>query len=341
MTTILLDATTTSPMVEEPKHESAEPQESYTRRRTSDDDDYDDLDNNDDDDDDYYYDYNDDYDDGNGAILQGSSNSNNTATSSKHMNFMSHSVHNAVQKMHNLEQQPQRTATQGRDDRATAEQVLDPRTRLILFKLLSRGFLEAIDGCLSTGKEANVYYAKAGRTANNNNNNNNNNNKEKGDYWYEVEPEKAWAKIGQTLRNGTRPVRQELAKKTFSLPDSSSIPKKRKTKKRASVSSYPQSQYDTGQHRTGGTSKVNRPPTNHAESNPFVGNYITFSNASKPASQQQHHQGDDLLSNFSSTSCQPVAAFDTTNEYANDSANDYESGSSNNSDQAVLTFSTF
>jgi len=163
-------------MVEEPKHESAEPQESYTRRRTSDDDDYDDLDNNDDDDDDYYYDYNDDYDDGNGAILQGSSNSNNTATSSKHMNFMSHSVHNAVQKMHNLEQQPQRTATQGRDDRATAEQVLDPRTRLILFKLLSRGFLEAIDGCLSTGKEANVYYAKAGRTANNNNNNNNNNN---------------------------------------------------------------------------------------------------------------------------------------------------------------------
>lgn len=51
-------------------------------------------------------------------------------------------------------------AFQGKDDRATSEQVLDPRTRLILFKLLSSGFLEEIDGCLSTGKEANVYYAR-------------------------------------------------------------------------------------------------------------------------------------------------------------------------------------
>jgi len=48
----------------------------------------------------------------------------------------------------------------GRDDRATSEQVLDPRTRLILFKLLANGFISEIDGCLSTGKEANVYYAK-------------------------------------------------------------------------------------------------------------------------------------------------------------------------------------
>jgi RIO kinase 1 len=48
----------------------------------------------------------------------------------------------------------------GRDDRATSEQVLDPRTRMILFKLLSSHFLLEINGCLSTGKEANVYYAK-------------------------------------------------------------------------------------------------------------------------------------------------------------------------------------
>jgi RIO kinase 1 len=50
----------------------------------------------------------------------------------------------------------------GRDDRATVEQVMDPRTRMILFKLLSTGFLKEIHGCISTGKEANVYYAKAG-----------------------------------------------------------------------------------------------------------------------------------------------------------------------------------
>ena len=44
-------------------------------------------------------------------------------------------------------------------DRATTEQVLDPRTRMILFKLLSRGQISEINGCVSTGKEANVYYA--------------------------------------------------------------------------------------------------------------------------------------------------------------------------------------
>ena len=44
-------------------------------------------------------------------------------------------------------------------DRATTEQVLDPRTRMILFKLLSRGVITEVNGCVSTGKEANVYYA--------------------------------------------------------------------------------------------------------------------------------------------------------------------------------------
>lgn len=55
---------------------------------------------------------------------------------------------------------------QARDklDRATVEQVLDPRTRMILFRLLSRGRLRSLDGCVSTGKEANVYF---GTTASN------------------------------------------------------------------------------------------------------------------------------------------------------------------------------
>ena len=46
-----------------------------------------------------------------------------------------------------------------KSDRATAEQVMDPRTRLILFKLLSRGTICEINGVLSTGKEANVYHS--------------------------------------------------------------------------------------------------------------------------------------------------------------------------------------
>lgn len=38
-------------------------------------------------------------------------------------------------------------------DRATTEQVLDPRTRIILFKMIGRGLLYEVNGCVSTGKE--------------------------------------------------------------------------------------------------------------------------------------------------------------------------------------------
>ena len=48
-----------------------------------------------------------------------------------------------------------------KSDRATAEQVLDPRTRMILFKLLNRKYISEINGCVSTGKEANVYFASS------------------------------------------------------------------------------------------------------------------------------------------------------------------------------------
>lgn len=44
-------------------------------------------------------------------------------------------------------------------DRATVEQAIDPRTRMVLFKMLNRGIFNNINGCISTGKEANVYHA--------------------------------------------------------------------------------------------------------------------------------------------------------------------------------------
>ncbi|KAF3911663.1 hypothetical protein AA313_de0202624 [Arthrobotrys entomopaga] len=47
-------------------------------------------------------------------------------------------------------------------DRATTELVLDPRTRMILLKAINKGILESVNGCLSTGKEANVYHAVGG-----------------------------------------------------------------------------------------------------------------------------------------------------------------------------------
>lgn len=44
-------------------------------------------------------------------------------------------------------------------DRGTRDQVLDPRTRMILLKMINRGVIESVNGCISTGKEANVYHA--------------------------------------------------------------------------------------------------------------------------------------------------------------------------------------
>ncbi|KAB1217457.1 Serine/threonine-protein kinase RIO1 [Morella rubra] len=52
-----------------------------------------------------------------------------------------------------------RTRTTEKADRATVEQAIDPRTRMVLFKMLNRGVFHDINGCISTGKEANVYHA--------------------------------------------------------------------------------------------------------------------------------------------------------------------------------------
>lgn len=48
--------------------------------------------------------------------------------------------------------------TKDRANRATVEQVLDPRTIRFLAKLINKGVISRINGCISTGKEANVYH---------------------------------------------------------------------------------------------------------------------------------------------------------------------------------------
>ncbi|KAL0486524.1 serine/threonine-protein kinase [Acrasis kona] len=68
------------------------------------------------------------------------------------------SVKNTIQQAEKKELQ-QRIRVHGKQDRATTEQVLDPRTRMILYKLINNGNVYSINGCVSTGKEANVYYA--------------------------------------------------------------------------------------------------------------------------------------------------------------------------------------
>jgi RIO kinase 1 len=46
-----------------------------------------------------------------------------------------------------------------RANRAVAEQVLDPRIRMILLKMINQNIIYQVNGCVSTGKEANVYHA--------------------------------------------------------------------------------------------------------------------------------------------------------------------------------------
>lgn len=51
-----------------------------------------------------------------------------------------------------------------KSDRATNEQVLDPRTRMILLQMINRNIVSEVNGVISTGKEANVYHALSSST---------------------------------------------------------------------------------------------------------------------------------------------------------------------------------
>ncbi|KAI3339032.1 RIO1 family-domain-containing protein [Ustulina deusta] len=53
------------------------------------------------------------------------------------------------------------TRDKDKADRATSEQVLDQRTRMILYQMINRGVVGEVHGAISTGKEANVYGAVA------------------------------------------------------------------------------------------------------------------------------------------------------------------------------------
>ena len=73
----------------------------------------------------------------------------------------------ALERLLQVKQNKEGVVPQGltKDGRKTQEQVLDPRTRLIIFKMLNNDVLHEIHGCVSTGKEANVYYATGARRA--------------------------------------------------------------------------------------------------------------------------------------------------------------------------------
>ena len=49
-----------------------------------------------------------------------------------------------------------------KEDRAVAEQALDPKTRVLLYKLVNGGILDSVNGTISTGKEAVILHADGG-----------------------------------------------------------------------------------------------------------------------------------------------------------------------------------
>ncbi|XP_043464414.1 serine/threonine-protein kinase RIO1-like [Leptopilina heterotoma] len=68
-----------------------------------------------------------------------------------------HATNSLIQKNKRVDKD--RIRIKDKHDRATVEQVMDPRTRKILFKMLTQGIISVMNGCISTGKEANVYHA--------------------------------------------------------------------------------------------------------------------------------------------------------------------------------------
>jgi len=72
---------------------------------------------------------------------------------------ITHSIMNKIS-LSELKENQKKVRVKDKEDRATVEQCLDPRTRVILYKMINKKMIKEINGCLSTGKEANVYHAE-------------------------------------------------------------------------------------------------------------------------------------------------------------------------------------
>ncbi|KAM4705885.1 serine/threonine-protein kinase RIO3 [Rhinophrynus dorsalis] len=74
---------------------------------------------------------------------------------------LSNHVFNAL-KQHSISEQRRSARLHDKKEVSTAEKVVDPKTRLQLYKMVNSGLLETINGCVSTGKESVVFHANGG-----------------------------------------------------------------------------------------------------------------------------------------------------------------------------------
>ncbi|XP_074056175.1 serine/threonine-protein kinase RIO3 [Macrotis lagotis] len=70
-------------------------------------------------------------------------------------------VFNAL-KQHAYSEERRSARVHEKKEHSTAEKAVDPRTRLLMYKMVNSGMLETITGCISTGKESVVFHAYGG-----------------------------------------------------------------------------------------------------------------------------------------------------------------------------------
>ncbi|XP_061820998.1 serine/threonine-protein kinase RIO3 [Nerophis lumbriciformis] len=74
---------------------------------------------------------------------------------------LSNQVYNSL-KQHCHNEQKRSARLHEKKEHSTAEQAVDPRTRLLMYKMVNAGVLDNINGCISTGKESVVFHANGG-----------------------------------------------------------------------------------------------------------------------------------------------------------------------------------
>jgi len=74
---------------------------------------------------------------------------------------LSNKVYNKIRNF-SVKEGKRKNRLQDKEERAVAEQAVDPKTRVLLFKLVNGGVLDAINGVISTGKEAVIMHADGG-----------------------------------------------------------------------------------------------------------------------------------------------------------------------------------
>ncbi|XP_033010929.1 serine/threonine-protein kinase RIO3 [Lacerta agilis] len=74
---------------------------------------------------------------------------------------LSNHVFNAL-KQHAYSEERRSARLHEKKEHSTAEKAVDPKTRLLLYKMVNSGMLETITGCISTGKESVVFHAYGG-----------------------------------------------------------------------------------------------------------------------------------------------------------------------------------